>query len=163
MKGFKCAWKDEVKALLALGHWPEAASAEVRAHVVGCRGCSELVVVETAMRAAKSEAMARAVPEPAGLVWWRAQLRKRQEAMTRVSRPIWHAQMFAAVVSVCAAFGVGVWQAFHGGWLRTWFQGAQTNANVSTRDNWGLLVVVVAVGVTVLLGGVVVYLTVERE
>jgi hypothetical protein len=146
--------------LLALGHWPEAATPKVRAHVAGCKSCSALVVVEMAMRAGRVESIAKARLEPAGLVWWRAQLRKRQEAMTRVSRPIWGAQMFAVVISFCVAAGVGIWQAMYGTGVKTWLQGPQGIASVSMREEWMLGV---GVGVLLAMGGLVVYLTVEQE
>ena len=146
-----------------MGHWPAAASAEVRAHVAGCRRCSDLVLVDTAIRAAKQQAVARAQPEPASLIWWRAQLRKRQQAMVRVSKPIWRAQMFAVVVSGGAALAAGVWQAIHGAGFRTLFQGAQAGAEARVSDSWGVLLTVLAVGVVAMLGAVAVYLTLERE
>ena len=77
----KCSRKDEVRDVLAQGHWPEACEVELRTHVEGCRACGEMVMLTESFRAAREDAAAMARPVPASLVWWRAQLRRRQAAM----------------------------------------------------------------------------------
>ena len=43
-----CVREPEITALLDRGHWPEACTEELRAHVSGCRSCRELVLVKQA-------------------------------------------------------------------------------------------------------------------
>jgi hypothetical protein len=155
----KCSRRDEVRGLLAQGHWPEACAAELRTHVEGCRACGEMVMLTQSFRAAREDAAAQARPVPASLVWWRAQLRRRQAAMEQVSKPIWGAQIFAVVVSVCAAVGLVGWLVERGD-LRDFGVGLSLS---SLKASWGLLPMVACVGALGMLAAVVVYLTLERE
>jgi hypothetical protein len=155
----RCSRGDEVRDLLAQGHWPEACEAELRAHVADCRGCSEMVMLTQSFRAAREDAAAMARPVPASLVWWRAQLRRRQAAMEQVSKPIVGAQIFAVVVSLCAAVGLVGWLVERGD---LWNFGMGLSLG-SVKASWGLLPMVACLGALALLGAVVVYLTVERE
>ena len=93
----------EVAELLSRGYWPEACNAELRAHVAGCRACRDLVVVRQAFRAERAFAAGEARLEPPGVLWWRAQLRRRNAAIERIGRPILGAQIFALAVSLAAA------------------------------------------------------------
>jgi hypothetical protein len=145
--------------VLAQGHWPEACEVELRTHVEGCRACGEMVMLTESFRAAREDAAAMARPVPASLVWWRAQLRRRQAAMEQVSRPIWGAQIFAVVVSLCAAVGLVGWLVERGD-LRDFGVGLSLS---SMKASWGLLPVAACVGALCLLGAVVVYLTLERD
>jgi hypothetical protein len=155
----KCSRRDEVRDLLAQGHWPEACEAELRAHVGGCRACGAMVMLTQSFRAAREDAAAMARPVPASLVWWRAQLRRRQAAMEQVSKPIWGAQIFAVVVSVCAAVGLVGWLVERGD-LRDFGVGLSLS---SVKASWGLLPMVACVGALGMLAALVVYLTLERE
>ena len=102
-----CPREKEVSGLLARGHWPQAQtselSPELRAHVAGCRSCRDLVLVRQAFRADRAVAAAAARLESPGVLWWRAQLRRRNAALERIARPIVGAQIFAVVVSLVAA------------------------------------------------------------
>ena len=155
----KCSRREEVRDVLAQGHWPEACEAELRSHVEGCQVCGEMVMLTQSFRAAREGAAAQARPVPASLVWWRAQLRRRQAAMEQLSKPIWGAQIFAVVVSLCAAVGLVGWLVERGD-LRDFGVGLSLG---SLKASWGLLPMVACVGALGLLGALVVYLTVERE
>jgi hypothetical protein len=160
----KCSRRDEVRSLLAQGHWPEACEAELREHVEGCRACGEMVMLTQSFRAARERTAVEAKPVPASLVWWRAQLRRRQAAMEQVSKPIWGAQIFAVVVSLCGGLGLLGWLVARGD-LRSWTPGglAMGFSLSSVKASWGLLPLVASVAVLGLLGLLAVYLTVERE
>lgn len=95
-----CSHEPELKTLLARGQWPAAAPAELRTHVAGCRACSDLALLTTAFHAERAALSAAAQLPPPGLLWWRAQLRRRSEAMERINRPLAGAQLFA-LASVC--------------------------------------------------------------
>lgn len=113
-----CTREKEVAELLSRGHWPEACSAELRAHVAGCRACRDLVLVQQGFRADRVVAASAARLEPPGVLWWRAQLRRRNAAIERIGRPILGAQIFALAVSLAAAILYLGWQARRGfDWL----------------------------------------------
>lgn len=157
-----CARLVEVQELLRLGHWPQAAGAELEAHVRGCRRCSEMVLVTQAFGAAKVHSMGEARVEPAALVWWRAQLRRRHEAVKLVERPM-RVQMLALLAVVCVGLGlafqlsggVSAWR----GWMRA---GADAVA-LSSLESWGLGLVVASALALAMMAGLAVYLTVARK
>lgn len=111
----ECAREDEVLMMVSTGRWPDAAPAELRRHADHCQVCGELGLAAAAIgqEAEASASFSReagdstSVPNlpSSGTVWWRAQLRARQEAARQVVRPITAAQMmaFAAAVGVAGA------------------------------------------------------------
>src|SRR5438477_7185468 len=98
-----CAREQEVTALLDRGHWPEACSEELHTHVAGCRACRELVLVKQAFGSERIRATGEARLEPPGVLWWRAQLRRRNAALERIERPFLGAQILALGVCIAAA------------------------------------------------------------
>src|SRR6185503_5111321 len=100
MSLFTCAREREVTDLLHKGHWPQACSEELRAHVASCRGCSDLVLITESLQASRRQTAELPLLEPAGAIWWRAQLRRRNAAIDQMSRPIIGAQIFALAMSV---------------------------------------------------------------
>jgi hypothetical protein len=171
-----CPREKEVKELVERGQWPQACLPELRAHVAGCRSCSDMVLVTAAFKQARGEAAAAARPGSPGVLWWRAQLRQRNAAVERIGRPILGAQIFALAVNLLLAIGFVVWQARHGfAWL-TWLQQLPQAATLHLDSLWpsalsdsGLssvltpMVLIPAAATLVLLGGVVVYLASEKQ
>ncbi len=162
MSVLKCSHHEEVRTLLMQGHWPDACAAELRAHVDGCRDCSEMVLVTAALRKARETSAGRARLEPAGLIWWRAQLRKRQAALETVRRPIWGAQIFAIAMTLSVALGVVAFEARRGDGWRGWLA-AMGSSLISVKASLNLLPVAASVAMLLFLGGVAVWLIVERE
>lgn len=122
--------------LLELGQWPHACSEELRAHVARCRACGARVTLTEGLRAMRRAAMAEAQVPSAGALWWRAQLRRRNAAMVRVSRPMLGAQVFALAVAAVFAAGALAW-ALHAGWrvdAAAWLKDAAQGLH------WGALV-----------------------
>ena len=101
-----------------------------------------------AMLAAKTSAMRSARPEPAELIWWRAQLRKRQAAIEKMSAPTRGVQAFTAALLLVLAIGVAA-----AGW-HSW--GSQASLLFSTAG-------IAAMVLVILLAGVLLYLTFARE
>ena len=77
-----------------------AALPELRVHVENCASCSDLVLVTQTFQRARSESERVALSGSPSLLWWRAQLRRRNAATERVSRPVTIAEIFAFVVYV---------------------------------------------------------------
>jgi hypothetical protein len=98
-----CAREREVIKLLDRGQWPEGCSDHVRAHVAGCRSCRELVLLKQALGQERMKAASEARLEAPGVLWWRAQLRRRNAAMQRIARPFLGAQLFALAVCMASA------------------------------------------------------------
>jgi hypothetical protein len=78
----------DVLDALQTSAWPDCCGEDLRAHVRGCQSCGELVEIVLPLldehRAATTEAR---VPSSA-IVWWRLQMRARQEASRTAMRPI---------------------------------------------------------------------------
>jgi hypothetical protein len=171
-----CSREKEVKNLLERGQWPQACAPELRAHVGDCRSCRELVLVTAAFKQARAEAVGAAKLGSPGVLWWRAQLRRRNAAVERIGRPILGAQIFALAVYLLLAVGFVVWQARHGlAWLTRLEQLPQAAA-LHLGALWPLelygqgwssvltpMVIIPAAATLALLGGVVVYLASEKQ
>jgi hypothetical protein len=163
MSPFSCAREREVTDLLHRGYWPEACPAELKAHVQACRICSDLVLVTETMQAARKQSLELPRMEPAGAIWWRAQLRRRNAAIEKVTKPILGAQVFALAVALVVAVGVVVWQAET--W-RTWIEEAPRALHLDAlipSSMGGALWVVPVLAMIALLSGVVVYLGLEKQ
>jgi hypothetical protein len=167
MNPLKCARERDLAEILRQGFWPDACPPELRAHVETCRMCSDLVVVARAFQDARKEAGPPARLESAGALWWRAQLRRRNAAIETVARPIVGAQIFALVVSIVVGIAVVAWQ---GSTLKAWITDLPralhldalmpTVLSQSGALTWIILPVLAMVA---LLGGVVVYLSAEKQ
>ena len=98
-----CAREDDVLMMISTGRWPDGAPVELRAHAETCQVCRELGLAAAGI-VLESEAAAPALPS-AGTVWWKAQLRARQEDARQVSRPMTAVQLiaFSALVGVTGA------------------------------------------------------------
>jgi hypothetical protein len=83
-----CSYERELTQALKDGHWPQGCGAELRAHVDVCGNCSDLVLVTQTFQRARCESERVAACGSPSLLWWRAQLRHRNAAAERVSRPI---------------------------------------------------------------------------
>ena len=104
MPRIECPYESDVLLMVSTGRWPERVPAELRDHAAHCDLCNELAVAATAVEEASSPELVPALPS-SGTVWWRAQLRARQEAVQEVARPITavHALAFAALVGIVGA------------------------------------------------------------
>jgi hypothetical protein len=171
-----CPREKEVKELLELGQWPSACAPELHVHVEGCRSCGELVLVTTAFQKARAEAVGAAKLGSPGVLWWRAQLRRRNAAVERIGRPILGAQIFALGINLMLVVAIVTWQARHGlAWLTRLEQLPQTAAmhldslwpSMIPASGWSSLlnpmVMILAAATLALLGGVVVYLASEKQ
>lgn len=157
-----CARTTEVQELLRLGHWPQAAGAELAAHVHGCRKCSEIVLVTQALGGAKASAMSEARTEPPALVWWRAQLRRKHEAVQRVERPM-RAQMLAVLAVVCVGLGLAFRLSGGANTWRAWMSSSAEAVLRSGVSDFGLGLVVASAVALATMAGLVVYLGVARK
>jgi hypothetical protein len=164
-----CPREQEVAGFLSRGQWPQASSDELRAHVAGCRACRELIVVREAFGRERMKAAGEARLESPGVLWWRAQLRRRNAAIERIGRPLVGAQIFAWAVCLAAAVLYLLWQARRGfdwlAWLGELPRALHLGALLPgawTDSPWGGWLGI-SVAMLALMGGVIVYMASEKR
>jgi hypothetical protein len=165
-----CAREQEVMALLDRGHWPEACTEELRAHVAGCRACRELVLVKQAFASERIKAAAEAGLESPGVLWWRAQLRRRNAALERIEKPFLGAQIFAMAVCIVAATVYVVslarrgfdWLAWLGEVPRAFHFGSLLSDSAG-KSPWEIWLVVSVGALVAVMGGLIVYVASEKR
>ena len=169
MRFGECPREAEVTELLGRGQWPQASSDELRAHVAGCRACREAVLVREAFGRERIQAAGEARLESPGVLWWRAQLRRRNAAIERIGRPLVGAQVFAWAVCLAAAGLYFLWQARRGfdwfAWLGEVPRALHLGALVPAAwgdSPWGMWLAL-SVAMLALMGGVIVYLASEKR
>ena len=96
----ECEREDDVLNAISAGRWPERCDEDLRTHVSACVVCADLADVATALTDDRDAACHEARVPPAGVVWWRAQLRAREEAARAAGRPVAFIQGVAASVAV---------------------------------------------------------------
>jgi len=166
-----CGQEAEVKLLLERGAWPEAASAELRAHAAGCQSCSDLILLTDKFRAARTASVIAAPRISPGVLWWRAQLRRRNAAVEKIAKPILGAQIFALAITVLLVLGFAISQARSGWqWLAELPQARAFHLETllpavaaDGKMNSSLMYLLPGLGMILLLGGVVVYLASEKQ
>ena len=117
MKIGSCTREKEIQEALGHGLWPQAVPEELRAHASDCKVCAERVRFTEGFRALRAVSMQSAPKLAPGLIWWRAQLRRRNEAIERIGRPLAAAQILAFLMLLAVAAG-GSAYAFQLGRLR---------------------------------------------
>jgi len=169
MKLSSCSFEKEVAQALKDGHWPQGCTPELRNHVGACTPCSDLVLVTQAFQRVRSESSHEEPGGSPGLLWWRAQLRRRNAATEQISRPITIAEIFALIVTVVVAIGFIAWQYQHGlRWASWWSEvtlsrGLHLVSMGSAAMNGNLSLLIPGVGMLALIGGLVVYLVTEKS
>jgi hypothetical protein len=164
-----CSHESELTQALKDGHWPQGCGRELRAHVDGCSTCSDLVLVTQTFQFARAESESASPGGSPSLLWWRAQLRRRNAAAERVARPITIAQIFAWVVVALVGIVFVASQYRHGlRWASWWAELAPSRAFRSLpvapgQVDWNLLLLISGFGVLALLSAVVLYLASEKS
>ena len=166
-----CSREKDVRELIARGQWRLAAETapELHAHVAVCRMCADLVLVSEAFSRARSESAASAQLFPPGVLWWRAQLRRRNAAVEQVARPLLRGQIFALAFTLLAGVGFLIFEATTSDSWRAWLEQLPQNtalhwdqllASASADPMWTWLMIGPAL---LLLGGVAVYMATDRQ
>jgi hypothetical protein len=103
MKKIECYRESEVLEVVTCGRWPEQCPEELRVHVESCMVCADVLEVAIALHVDRNSSHPSAHVPSADLVWWRAELRARQEAMRTAARPITLVETFGAAAAIGAA------------------------------------------------------------
>jgi hypothetical protein len=164
---FPCARHREVAAVLHQRRWPEACNPELRTHVEGCPQCGELVRVVQVLQEARRDAMREARLTPPGVLWWKAQLRRRHAEVRRVERPLVLVETLALLTALLVTVALAVARR---GDLLSWFSNVSGSSVfhidalwsiASGTSFWSLLI---GSGVFLsILGGFAVYLAARTE
>jgi hypothetical protein len=108
-----CAREQDVLDAIAARRWPARCDAELREHVASCSLCTDMVEVVAPLTDARDDMWPEIQVPSSATVWWRAQMRAREEAARRASRPITVVQVAASVaaviVLVLAAYALRPW------------------------------------------------------
>jgi hypothetical protein len=107
----ECPRESDVLDAVASEKWPNRVTAELADHVAACAICSDVLTVARAMRADQQLTWQDASIPSSGQAWWRAEMRMRQEAIRKASRPIAVAQA-AALLGAVALIGTAGWLAW---------------------------------------------------
>ena len=103
MSRIECAREMEILDAIASGRWPERADAELRSHASSCTICTDVALVAALYRDDYESALEHARMPSAGLVWWKAELRARREAVRVASRPM---TLAAGIAGTCVAVAI---------------------------------------------------------
>lgn len=164
-----CSHLAEIRQALIAGQWPQAVTPELRAHAATCNRCTQEILITQHLFAAKTTAAAAAqnqAPHAApALLWWRAQLRRRNAALAQASRPIAAAQFFAIAITAAAAIGLIVthWDSIVGRAANAPAPSFSSSGFIALAGNWGLAPLVLAITLIATLGGVALYLSADRQ
>ena len=115
----RCPRERELLAAVVGGRWPAGVDANLAAHVADCRSCATLAELASALVLERDSAASRACLPPSAVVWWRAQLRARQEAAHKAARPI-NAALGVAIASIAGLAAALI--PLISGWLGAWLE-----------------------------------------
>ena len=96
----ECDRESELLEALSARRWPARCDEDLRGHVASCADCAALVDVVSALLDDHEAAWHDARVPPSGVVWWRAQLRAREDAARSAARPLAFIQGVAASVAL---------------------------------------------------------------
>ncbi len=106
MKPTICDRETEVLAATRTGRWDE----QLEAHRKTCPSCQEVTLVASFLkRQAEPRVAESPLPSP-GLIWWKAELLNRRQAVERATRPIATYERVFAVCVGLGALGVALWK-----------------------------------------------------
>lgn len=170
MNPFRCTREKEIAALIDLGQWPQASPADLRAHAESCRTCADLILVRQTIQSQRTQTAALLKLPSAGALWWRAQLRKRNQAIETISRPIYGAQLFALILALLVTAGGVVWQLRPGSRMLAWLEELPHALHLSAllpsslpSFEGGLWILIPVLAMLALASGVAVYFSLEKQ
>jgi hypothetical protein len=166
---FQCQHEQDLLDAIATRRWPSRADRTLVDHVAACRLCADVAEVALAFLDDRDRGSAEPSVPPASLVWWKAQVRAREEAARLAARPILLIQIVATVCAAAASlalapaasswmrellatFGATGWSALPPDLSVSWILGAAAYVTLP----------LLAVGVWIVVAPVVVYLALDE-
>ena len=164
----QCQFEQEVLDAIGARRWPDRADAALRAHVSTCELCADVAEIAGAFFEDRDCARAEGSLPSASAVWWRSQVRAREEAARIALRPLVAFQVAATIAAALLA----IWIApSASAWVR------QSISAFGAADLWSMphdfsvswilrttaytTVPLIAAGVWVVLAPVLVYLALD--
>jgi len=98
-----CKRSEDVASMVRMGYWPNGCDEELREHIAGCGRCREWILLTQSFQQARTESCDETPLRSSFLLWWKAELRRRDAALKQVSQPMMLAHRFALVVGLVAA------------------------------------------------------------
>lgn len=98
----ECAREQDVLDAVAAGRW----DGDLREHLRSCAICRDVASVCAAISEERDVAWEDTAVPPASVVWWRAQIRAREEATRAAARPIAVAQAVAVTCLIAATLAL---------------------------------------------------------
>ena len=171
MKIVDCCREDDVLDALSSGRWPERTDVELRAHVASCAVCADVIAVASAVLEVRDAEPAEIQIPSSAVMWWRAQMRARQEAAREAARPINVAQVIGltsvVVLAIVALVALSPW---FGGVLGSWMHdvlGASAGPTATegrfSLAGWMVPVVLLGAGVWLVLAPLAIYFAVSED
>jgi hypothetical protein len=163
-----CCREQDVLDALTSGRWPDRADEDLRTHVAACELCADIVDVAGALLMDRDDQPGDARIPSSAVMWWRAQMRARQEAAREAARPITVAQAMASVaavgLTVSALVALSPWL---NGLLRGWMSGIG-DATASAQAPaillaYGWMLPALIIGVWLVLAPVAIYFAVADD
>jgi hypothetical protein len=167
-----CCYEDDVLDALTSGRWPDRADEGLRIHVASCAICADIVDVAGAILEGRDDRVTEMRIPSSAVMWWRAQMRARQEAAREASRPITIAQIVASISAVALIIAaVVVLSPWFGVVLGDWMDSARAAlaattvlaAAPSTSLTHGWMIPAIIIGVSLLLAPVAIYFAVADD
>jgi hypothetical protein len=171
VKTVDCCCEEDVLDALSSGRWPDRADDELRAHVGACAICTDVVAIASAvLEVREGESTDMRIPSSA-VMWWRAQMRARQEAAREAARPINVAQVVAlvsvAALTVVSLVALSPWLGgLVGGLFGGWLSGIREAASfemAAIQAPSALLIPALMIGVWLVLAPVAIYFAVAED
>lgn len=153
-----CDREIETFDAISSGAWPDACDDSLGAHVDTCAICSDVVEVATALIDDRDAAMRHAPVPPSGVVWWRMQVRARNEAAQSARRTVIAVQaaVFVVVLGIALAILGGAW------WTKLPHLDEIAASGLPVVAQWGVpLLLAIAIWLT--LAPVAVWLAVAKD
>lgn len=172
MKSYFCARRKEIAAALREGLWPDTCDPVLQAHAADCPDCKDLVLVALTLQQARRETLQEPRLPSSSLVWWRSELRLRNQAVERMTQPIAIAEKIAFITVLLASLGLVIWQWNPiAGWLLSLADPSGSNTfhldNLWTSTwsaaGWMPILLISCFGIFVLLWGLALLLTAEKR
>jgi hypothetical protein len=107
-----CDHEQDVLDAIAANRWPNRLSAALSRHVSACEVCQDLGIVAAAISDDYASAALQARLPSAGLVYWRAEIRARQQARLAASQPITLVQLLTTACGFAVALSLLTWSGF---------------------------------------------------
>jgi hypothetical protein len=163
-----CSREQDVLDALTSGCWPDRAGDDLRTHVATCGYCADLADVAGALLEDRPSDRADARIPSSAVMWWRAQMRARQEAAREAARPITVAHVVALVtvmaLTVTALVALSPWFArLLRGWVAVVADAAGAVQAPSGLLAQGWVLPALIIGVWLVLAPVAIYLVVADD